>query len=323
MELSYYVTDSIDPCENLALEELLFSKLENEQVLLYLWQNDNTVVIGRNQNAWRECRLDAFAAQKGNLVRRLTGGGAMYQDMGNQNFTFFAPNRLYDVVKQTEVIRRAVASFGIEAVRSGRNDILADGRKFSGNAYHQGTAASFHHGTILVSSDLSRLSQFLAPSPEKLISKGVTSVRSRVVNLCELNPKITPNDVRAAVIRAFAEVYECEPKLLDSSIIDTEKLAQVRAQYADDNWRLGQNSKFDFNFHKRFSFGELEFDFSVQNGLVTKAAVHSDALDAQWVIAMEENFSGKAFTKAELAQSIPAGVDKDEVAAFFLTEFSV
>jgi len=323
MKLLYHITESNNPCENLALEELLFSMLGNDEVLLYLWQNDNTVVIGRNQNAWRECRLDAFAAQKGHLVRRLTGGGAMYQDMGNQNFTFFAPNTLYDVWKQTEVIRLAAASFGIDTERSGRNDILADGRKFSGNAYFKGSVSSFHHGTILISSDLSRLSQFLAPSPEKLKSKGVDSVRSRVVNLCELKPAITPTAMRNAVIRAFEQVYESKAELFDSAALDIKKLTDLTAHYADDTWRLGLKAAFDFNARRRFSFGELEFDFSVHDNRVTQAAVHSDALDAPWVLAMEQSFVGKEFSAAALAAAIPENPDRKEVEDFFRTEFLV
>ncbi|MCL2558588.1 MAG: lipoate--protein ligase [Treponema sp.] len=321
MRLLYHVTDSTDPFDNLALEEFLFSRLSGDQVILYLWQNENTVVIGRNQNAWRECRLDVFAAQNGRLVRRLTGGGAMYQDMGNQNFTFFAPAALYDVEKQTEVIRLAVKSFGIETQRSGRNDILADGRKFSGNAYHAAKEKSFHHGTILISSDLGRLSGFLTPSPEKIQSKGVQSVASRVVNLRDLCPELTPQAIRAALLRAFAEVYGEEPQPFDRELFDTGEIARLRERYADDDWRIGRLSRFDYNARRRFSFGELEFDFSVENGRVSKAAVHSDALDAAWVLEMERGLLGAAFTAEALAQAIPAGNGRDETAEFFLREF--
>jgi len=321
MKCTWHITDCTDPYENLALEELLFSQIQPDEVLLYLWQNDNTVVIGRNQNAWRECRLEAFSAQNGRLARRLSGGGAVYHDMGNQNFTFIAPHNLYDVARQTEVIRLAVNAFGINAERSGRNDIVADGKKFSGNAFHRGSDASFHHGTVLISSDMSRLSEFLAPSPEKLEAKGVKSVRARVINLTELSPDITPESVRTAILDAFAEVYGVTPELLELSRIDPAKHRELAARYAEDEWRLGRMSEFDYSFRRRFSFGELEFHFSVQNGLVTEATVYSDAMDALWVKELEKAFVSVPFNTMSLSQAVPdnpqSGGDADEVAGFF------
>jgi len=321
MKCTWYVTDCTDPYENLAREELLFSQIQPGEILLYLWQNDNTVVIGRNQNAWRECRLETFSAQNGRLARRLSGGGAVYHDMGNQNFTFIAPHDLYDVECQTEVIRLAVNAFGINAERSGRNDIQADSKKFSGNAFHRGKDAAFHHGTILISSDMGRLSKFLAPSPEKLEAKGVKSVRARVINLAELNPDITPKGIRAAILDAFDKVYGVAPQPLNPSRIDPEKLKQLTARYADDDWRLGRMSEFDYSFRRRFSFGELEFHFSVQNGNITEARVYSDAMDALWVKELENSLASTPFNTAALAAAVPNNSqsedDAAEVADFF------
>lgn len=318
---TYYITDCTNPYKNLAMEELLFSQIKPGEVLLYLWQNDNTVVIGRNQNAWRECRLEAFAAQNGHLVRRLSGGGAVYHDMGNQNFTFIAPLDLYDVERQTEVIRLAARAFGIEAERSGRNDIHADGKKFSGNAFHQTADTAFHHGTILISSDMGSLAKFLAPSPEKLESKGVKSIRSRVINLTELSPDVTPASMRDELLTAFAAVYGITPEPLDLSRIDNAKLESLTAHYADDNWRLGEMSEFDYSFRRRFSFGELEVQLSVRNGLVSEAKVYSDAMDAPWVKELEKSLIGAAFTTTALAWAVPDSQnidDKQEVAEFLL-----
>ena len=317
----YHSTDCTDPYRNLALEEMLFNTIQPGEVLLYLWQNENTVVIGRNQNAWRECRLESFSAQNGRLARRLSGGGAVFHDLGNQNFTFIAPCGLYDVERQTEVIRLAAGSFGIEVKRSGRNDILADGRKFSGNAFHQNTTTAFHHGTILISSNLGCLAEFLAPPPEKLAAKGVKSVRARVINLCEINPNITPAKMRDALIEAFGVAYGLAPKPLPLLRIDAGELDKRSAHYASDTWRLGRFSGFSYTIDRRFSFGGLAFHLSVDNGQVIDAKVYSDAMDASWVQEIERNLQGLAFASPAIADAIPDSLqnpsDAEELRVFF------
>ena len=317
MECYYHITTCTNPYRNLALEELLFRQVREGTVLLYLWQNENTVVIGRNQNAYRECRFDAFSAQEGRLARRLSGGGAVYHDLGNQNFTFIADNRFYDVTRQTKVICQAVQAFGIDAVQSGRNDILAEGRKFSGNAFHRSAHASLHHGTILISSNLSKLSHFLNPPKEKFLAKGVESVRARVMNLNELNQNITPLEIRNALLHAFAQVYDLSPKPLPADAIDLSALDALTEQYASHNWCLGRLSDFTYELRHRFSFGELEFLLNVNCGLVKAARIHSDAMDAVWVKQLEAAFHGRPFTASALAKAVPDSIlnplDRQEV----------
>ncbi|MEG1942884.1 MAG: lipoate--protein ligase [Angelakisella sp.] len=221
--IAYVTTDNTVPYENIALEELLLDTVLPQECILYLWQNRRTVVIGRNQNCRGECRMAQLEADGGYLARRLSGGGAVFHDMGNLNFTFLVQSEDYDLDRQLEVILRAVRSLGIAAEKSGRNDITADGRKFSGNAFYTKGNRKYHHGTIMIDADLDNLSRYLTVSPDKLAAKGVKSVRSRVINLRELNPAVTVESVKTALIAAFGELYGLCPLPLDSSRIDREE----------------------------------------------------------------------------------------------------
>ena len=184
---SLYVIRSreVDPRHNLALEEYLLQGVKSGECILYLWQNQRTVVIGRNQHAENECHIQALEADGGYLVRRLSGGGAVYHDLGNVNFTIVTTRENFDVDRQTEVILRAVQKVGLRAEKNGRNDLTVEGRKFSGHSYYKSGSQCFHNGTIMVDVDKEPLEKYLNISLLKLRAKGVKSVRSRVANLRE------------------------------------------------------------------------------------------------------------------------------------------
>ena len=176
-----YHGKSYDPHFNLAVEKHLLDRVAPGECILYLWQNQNTVVIGRNQNAWAECRTTLLESEGGKLARRLSGGGAVFHDVGNLNFTFLVRDEDYDVDRQLSVIQAACALAGIATEKSGRNDVLAEGRKFSGNAFYHHAGHAYHHGTLMVDVDKDKLGRYLSPPKAKLEAKGVASVRSRVV----------------------------------------------------------------------------------------------------------------------------------------------
>lgn len=283
--------DLFDPYLNLAREEVLLHHLKPGQILLYLWQNQNTVVIGKNQNCFKECHVSLLESEGGHLARRLSGGGAVFHDLGNLNYTFLAYKEDFDIKRQTKVILEAVKSFGIEAEASGRNDITVDGKKFSGNAYYLSKEACYQHGTILINIDGEKIARYLSVSREKLASKGVASVRSRVTGLHLLSPDVTVASMKQALEEACSKEYGLPITLANDKIIEQEA-AMLRERYASDAWLYGSKTAFTYSFEKRFSWGGVEVSLKVDKGIIQEAKVYTDALATGWPQAVEALLTG-------------------------------
>ena len=294
MDIRYFESHSFDPYYNLGLEKYLFENVQEDEVVLYLWQNEKTIVCGRNQNVFKECNLTALESFGGRIARRLSGGGAVYHDLGNLNFTFIARERNYDLAKQLSVITAAVTACGVEAEVTGRNDITAHGKKFSGNAFQKSNGTHLHHGTIMIDVDTSLLSGVLNVSREKLKSKGVDSVRSRVVNLVELIPNITVEKMRETLKTAFFEVYtspsnvnehaSSTPNILPASPLPSDaELAQYRDFFASHEWLYGEKSKFSNSILDRFPWGEIEICLDVHGDTISDAKIYSDSLQPDFI----------------------------------------
>lgn len=294
------------PYRNQALERYLLEHAGNTGCILYLWQNRRTVVIGRNQNAWKECNCSRLEADGGFLARRLSGGGAVFHDSGNLNFTFVCSTENYDVQRQTNVILEAVRQFGIPAECTGRNDISVNGKKFSGNAYYRTDKACFHHGTLLLSEDTENLAAYLTVSPEKLSAKGVDSVRSRVTNLCEYVPGLTAGAVSEKLFTSFAAVYGLPVEQYAAERIDEKELSAFEADFASWNWRYGRAVPFTAERHRRFAWGSLDIQLAVREGIITDAALWTDALDTGLVQEAARVLESCRFSGEETAARLSA-----------------
>jgi lipoate-protein ligase A len=310
--LATYESGSFDPFLNLAMEQHLLETVKGGCCLLYLWQNENTVVIGKNQNPWAECRTSLLEEEGGHLARRLSGGGAVFHDLGNLNFTFLVPTGDYDLQKQQRVLLEACQSFGIPAELSGRNDLTADGRKFSGNAFYHNGPRSYHHGTLLVDVDGAKLQRYLTPTKAKLEAKGVPSVRSRVVNLKELCPDITIDRLKTALAAAFEEVYglKSAPKTLTEA--DAARVADLREHYAGWAWRFGQKLPFTCRAEGRFSWGGAELQLNVDEGVIRAARLYTDAMDHGLAAEAEAALTGRSFRKEAIEPALRgSGLEAD------------
>ncbi len=280
-QLQIHISKCIDPYENLAREKYLLDNVPEDCCILYLWQNQNTVVIGRNQNPWSECSCSLLEKEGGKLARRLSGGGAVFHDVGNLNFTFLCSTQNYNLEKHIQVIQKACELAGISTEVSGRNDILADGRKFSGNAFYNSKAKSYHHGTLLISADMEHMQRYLTPSKAKLEAKGVKSVRSRVVNLSELSPNLTCEKMMHNMINAFENVYGMTSfKYTD---INNEEISRLADKYGSWDYLYGTPIPFSFSCEERFDWGNIQLQIQVKNGIIKNVKTYTDSMD--WTLS--------------------------------------
>lgn len=307
----FYEAPSLNPFETLALEEVMMENIKDDEIVLYLYTHADTVVIGKNQNAWAECRHEKLFADGGKLARRPSGGGAVFHDIGNLNFSFVVSQKNYDLHRQLKVILEAVKSFGIDAEFSGRNDIVtSDGRKFSGNAFCFKKSGAFHHGTILIGADMTKLSKYLSVSKDKIESKGIKSVRSRVVNLDELSKNVTPEAMAVALKKSFEEEYgKTQPYPV------TEKIQAEVDKYVLRNssfeWLFGKSPQFDISIKNRFSFGEIEFLLKVDDGEISDALVYSDAMDVEFIEKLASRLTGIRFSSGSIIAAFKKGIYTD------------
>jgi lipoate-protein ligase A len=283
MKLETIISNSFEPFLNLAVEDWLFQHCEKESVVCYLWRNERTVVIGQNQNPYAECNVDMLEGEGGHLMRRTTGGGAVYHDVENLNFTFVAPVAVADIQRNFKVIADALATYGIKAEVSGRNDMTAEGRKFSGSAFHKNATTALHHGTIMIKTDIEALRRYLTPNVSKLMKHGVKSVESRVVNLSEL-ADIAVESLMPRIVEAYEKEYGRKSEMVDFGVMSRiEAVRQRRDFYASDEWRFGRWRDFKATCKGTFDWGIVVVSLLMDRGAVVDCQIASDALDVESV----------------------------------------
>lgn len=311
-KVTYIESTGVNPYKNLAIEEYLFSRCEEDEAILYLWQNQNTIVIGRNQNAWKECRISRIEEDGAVIARRLSGGGAVYHDLGNLNFTFLVRKENYDLKKQLQVILKAVQKLGIQAEASGRNDILVDGQKFSGNAFHEHKGQCYHHGTLMVNVKLDELNKYLNVSKKKLESKGIASVRSRVTNLLSYNPELTIEQLKMALKETFEEVYGFESKIMKEDELDQKEIKSLYEKYSSWDWIYGRQFEFQYEVSERFAWGQVDIQFKVDSGMITDVAVYSDSLKPEVIQEISERLRDIRYNNQGMGDRIAELHSEDE-----------
>ena len=305
-QLQVVRTANANPYRNLAVEKHLLDHVQPGQCVLYLWRNANTVVIGRNQSARQEVRLEQLRKAGGRLARRLSGGGAVYHDLGNLNFTFVAQRPDYDPDQQTQVIVEALRMLGVEAERTGRNDLLAGGRKFSGHAYYRSAGACLHHGTLMVDVDLANMGRFLQPASEKLAAKGVASVHARVANLAQLRPGISVGILAEALETAFGKVYRLPCEQLDASELDAADIEELTQRFAAPEWLLREQLDGGQSASARFAWGGVTLRWREEQGRIGACSLSSDGLEADFLAGLPDVLTGCELAPGAVQQALEA-----------------
>lgn len=296
MKLSYINLYTTDPEFNLAAEQYVFDALPKDRMYFMLWQNDNAIIIGKYQNTHAEIN-EPFVREHGiKVVRRLSGGGAVYHDMGNLNFTFImdAGNvETLDLHLFCEPIAKSLQSIGVNAVINGRNDITIDGRKFSGNSQYMKQGRVMHHGTIMFNSDLGIVNDALKVDPDKIKAKGIKSVRSRVTNVSEhLSSDITLEQFRALLLNNIIKDNSAEEYVLSPA--DIEAIEKIRAErYSKWEWNYGFSPECTMQKKKRFEgVGTVEALLTVDKGEIKALSFYGDFFSTDAPEALAERFIG-------------------------------
>lgn len=303
MKLRILKSAVTNPWFNLATEDWIFNTLNPDSHTLFLWRNSETVVIGRSQNPWVECKIDKMQDDDVFLARRQSGGGAVFHDLGNTNFTFLSPKDDYDQAANFTIIINALKKLGIEADLSGRNDMQVGDKKISGSAFKHAADRSFHHGTLLVNANMQKLGDYLNPHPLKLKAKGIKSVRARVANLIEFNEEINHEMLSIAIIEAFCEYYsDTAPveELDEASLAKQPNLNKYYQQMADWDWRFGKTPEFTHHIETRFDWGIIDCHLDVKQAVIRDVVIFSDALNVELIDLLKDTLTGIKYDKHEI-----------------------
>lgn len=301
---------STDPRFNLALEQYIFDQMPRNRSYLMLWRNDQTIVVGKHQDTFAEINADYVRANQIQVVRRLSGGGAVYHDLGNVNFTFIADHTGSDFDFSTfcRPVIWALESLGVPAELNGRNDMTIRGRKFSGNSQYVKEGRVMHHGTLLYDSDLSVVSSALAPSRDKLTSKGLPSVRSRVTNIKPYMHQPMPTEsFMERLWSCLGEVCDLVPYELDRG--DLNQVERIRqAVYDRWEWNYGSSPRCQIDKRRRVEgYGEIRVCLDLKEGAIQALSFYGDFFSRKEPDQLARRLIGCPLREEALRATVPAG----------------
>ncbi|PFW73983.1 lipoate--protein ligase [Priestia aryabhattai] len=297
-----------DPRINLAIEEYALKHLDINETYLLFYINEPSIIIGKNQNTIEEINTKYVEDQHIHVVRRLSGGGAVYHDKGNLNFSFITKddgNSFHNFKKFTEPVVEALKKLGVNAELSGRNDLMAEGRKISGNAQFSTKGRMFSHGTLLFDSEIENVVSALKVKKDKIESKGIKSIRNRVANISEfLEQKVTVEEFREMLLRYIFEGEEniTEYKLTEK---DWETIHQIsKERYQSWDWNYGKSPKFNLQHSHRFPVGQIDVRLEVNKGKIDACTIYGDFFGVGDVQEVQEKLTGVRYEKASIEQAL-------------------
>ena len=302
--MKYYVSKSNDPAFNIALEEYCFKQLRDIDEIFLLWINEPTIVVGKYQNTIEEINTE-YTREKGiHVVRRISGGGAVYHDLNNLNYTIISSGRSgeeFDFKSFSQPVLDALDSLGVKAEFTGRNDLEIDGQKFCGNAQYVRNGRIMHHGCLMFDVDTSVLADALKVSKDKIESKGIKSVRSRVTNIKDHLPNqdMTVQDFVAALKKYMSEKYE----MTDFVATKEDEAAILAIQEEKNNswdWVYGKNPDFNIKRNRRLKTGKIEANIMVEQGVITNIKFYGDFFGVMDVEDIAKKLVGVKYQKEDI-----------------------
>lgn len=280
-------SDITDMTFAFSVEEYLLQSAVLHGPVMYLWRPAPVIAIGRHQNPWKECVLAKMEEDGVQLVRRHSGGGAVFMDPGTTTFTFLSPAAVWSIDRNFDIVLGALRRCGVQAERTGRNDMMFDGHKISGSAFKHvpNRGVSLHHGTVMLNADMQALQRYLTPDKRKLQAKGITSVGARVKNLRDKFPALDHEVLCQALIAEFCQSYKVDGpvpvEVMDkqSPMAHEPEFLAYREQLERKEWNLGRTPEFSHKLETRIDgVGIFDVHMQVTGGKITEAVIFSDGL---------------------------------------------
>lgn len=306
--MNVVISTNYDAAYNMALEEYIYEVAQENQTkkqkinCLLIWQNKNAIIVGINQDVYSEC--DVFAARENNvqIVRRRTGGGAVYHDLGNLNFSFIQSACISNRSKNFEVIIHALKKFGIVAERGGRNDLYVSNKKVSGNAFFQGKDVCIHHGTLLVNLNVLVMERLLKAKKKEYNTKDINSVYSKVINLNDICHTLTVNLLVKEIILQFKRIFAFDSLCVSSDIdivSDKEMFQGLYTKHLDNRWIYGERNKYTHIIEEHYHWGKVKMEVLLVDDCIENIQVYSDAIEYEPIMEVETYLRGKKIEELE------------------------
>lgn len=277
-----------DPCRNLAIEKHLMDTLPDSTAILFMYQNRRAVVVGRNQNPWDECQVESFLEAGGVVTRRLSGGGASYQDEGTLNFSIILPKKDFDASRQLQLLRDVAGCFGVVTDSGMGVSLRSGGRAYCQNAFFKSGSVALHHGSIHVSTETGAMVSCLQNADKAMAAPDI-------LNLRENCPEITVEDVQKCLYQGFAAYYRSEPAWLDEQMMDQTSIHTYAGHFGEQDWIYPAKMEYDFSVRERFPWGSVSVLLKRDGGIIRSARIYSDAMEAALFFPIEQGLVGCPF----------------------------